>query len=227
MVEIQIKLNENLFLRDPQLTKLGRKIVEYSIILIDELGFERFTFKKLAEKIDSTEASVYRYFENKHKMLLFLVSWYWEWIKFQIEYHTMNIESAAQKLQITLSMLVESSKTNPAVEHVDEKILQRIIVSEAVKAYHSKDVDEENKAGLFSTYKSLCKLIAEKISAVNEDFPYPKALANTLLELANNNIYYADHLPTLTEVRIIENDFTELKNMLETFAFGLLGIARP
>ncbi len=72
---IQFKLNEKLFLRDPQQTKLGRKLIQQSIILIDELGFERYTFKKLAERIQSTEASVYRYFENKHKLMLYLFSW--------------------------------------------------------------------------------------------------------------------------------------------------------
>ena len=48
-VSIQIKLNEKLYLRDPQDTELGRKIIQESILLIDELGFENFTFKKLAE----------------------------------------------------------------------------------------------------------------------------------------------------------------------------------
>jgi hypothetical protein len=63
-ITIQMKLNEKLYLRDPQHTKLGRRIIQYSILLIDEIGFEAFTFKKLADRISSTEASVYRYFET-------------------------------------------------------------------------------------------------------------------------------------------------------------------
>ena len=47
MIAIQIQLNSNLYLRDPQETKLGKKIIEFSIILIEDLGFEKFTFKKL------------------------------------------------------------------------------------------------------------------------------------------------------------------------------------
>ena len=73
MIAIQIQLNSNLYIRDPQETKLGKKIIEFSIILIEELGFEKFTFKKLAIKIESTEASIYRYFQNKHKLLIYLV----------------------------------------------------------------------------------------------------------------------------------------------------------
>lgn len=50
-ITIQMKLNERLYLRDPQDTKLGRKIIQHSILLIDEIGFEAFTFKKLADQI--------------------------------------------------------------------------------------------------------------------------------------------------------------------------------
>ena len=59
-VEIKISLNESIYLRDPQDSTLGRNIIKHSILLIDELGFEAFNFKKLAQKIGSTEPSVYR-----------------------------------------------------------------------------------------------------------------------------------------------------------------------
>ena len=224
MISIQIQLSDKLYLRDPQQTKLGKKIIEQGIILIDELGFERFTFKKLAEKIASTEASVYRYFENKHKFLLYLVSWYWEWVKYQIEFNTNNIDDPKKKLKITLSMLVESTLTNPAVPHVDEAILHRIVVAEGVKAYHSKDVDDENKSGLYVTYKSLCKSLSDKIQAVNPEFPYAQTLASTLLDMANNNIYYAQHLPSLTNIKLDSGNLTELKALLELFSCRLLQI---
>ena len=43
-----IHLNDRLFLRDPQDTELGRRLVGESVRLIDEIGLEQFTFKKLA-----------------------------------------------------------------------------------------------------------------------------------------------------------------------------------
>ena len=61
MATLQLQMSENLFVRDPQETELGRKIIHHGIKLIDELGIEGFNFKRLAEAIDSTEASVYRY----------------------------------------------------------------------------------------------------------------------------------------------------------------------
>jgi AcrR family transcriptional regulator len=221
---IQFKLNEKLFLRDPLQTKLGRKIIEQSILLIDELGFERFTFKKLAEKIHSTEASIYRYYENKHKLLLYIVSWYWEWMKYQIEFNSKDVDSPLAVLKITLSSIVESSLTNNSVDYVNENKLHRIVVAEAVKAYHSKDVDEENRAGLFLTYKSLCKLIAQKISNVNPDFPYAITLASTLVEMTNNNIYFAEHLPSLTDVKLKDGKMDEIKDLLQIFVSKLLSV---
>ncbi|MEJ7912060.1 MAG: helix-turn-helix domain-containing protein, partial [Chitinophagaceae bacterium] len=69
-IELKIKMNEKLFLRDPEQSELGQKIIRQSIALIYEKGFESFTFKKLAEDITTTEAGVYRYFENKHRLLI-------------------------------------------------------------------------------------------------------------------------------------------------------------
>lgn len=221
-VTIQIKLNEKLYLRDPQDTKLGRRIIEHSILLIDQIGFEDFTFKKLADRIESTEASIYRYFENKHLLLLYLLCWYWEWVKFRIEFHTANIADASQKLRIALETIIDSALTNPSIDFVDEAVLHRIVISEATKSYHTKMVDHENDEGFFSTYKGLCKTLADIISEINPEYPYPRALASTLLEMSNDHVFFAEHLPSLTEVRIENNDLGQVKKLLGDFAFGLL-----
>jgi len=221
-ITIQMQLNENLYLRDPQNTNLGKRIIQYSIILIDEIGFEAFTFKKLANRIKSTEASVYRYFENKHKLLVYLLCWYWEWMKFRIDFNTMNIDDPKRKMKIAISSIVDTSRRNTSIEFVDEDVLHRIVLAEATKAYHTKEVDEENKKGFFLTYKSLAKRIAQIAQEINPDYPYPRALASTLLEMANNHIYFALHLPSLTDVEIEEGDLSQVQQLLEDFAFGLL-----
>ena len=226
-ISIQIKLNEGLYLRDPQETKLGRRIIQDAILLIDELGFEHFTFKKLAERIDSTEASVYRYFENKHLLLVYLLSWYWEWIKFRIVYKTANIQDPAERLRTALATVVDASLPDPTIEFVHQEVLHRIVIAEAIKTYRTKSVDAENKKGFFLTYKSLCRVIADIISEINPDFAYPRALASTLLEMSNDHIYFAEHLPSLTDITIVEGDLTPVKQLLEAFAFGILQKQAP
>lgn len=223
-VAIKMKLNEKLYLRDPQETKLGRKIIQFSILMIDEMGFEDFTFKKLAERIESTEASVYRYFENKHRLLLFLLSWYWEWIKYCIDTKILNIDDPRRRLKIALETLVEAAhRDDPSTEHVDESVLHRIVIAESAKGYYTKQVDKENQQGLFLTYKTLCKTLSSIILEINPIFPHPRALASTLLEMAKSHIYFSEHLPSLTDVVFKEGESeSQVQKLLLDFAFGLL-----
>ena len=221
-IGITISLNTGLYLRDPQETKLGKKIIKESIILIDDIGFESFNFKKLAQNISSTEASIYRYFENKHLLLIYLVSWYWEWVSYLIDIETMNIADPKHRLNIIIETLVYASKDNPSIDYVNESVLHRLIIAEGVKAYHTKEVDKENQEGFFLNYKELSEKVAAVIKEVNPDFPYPRALASNLFEMANNQLYFAQHLPRLTDVRIDKEDFKEVEEMLKYFAFSLL-----
>ena len=107
-IEIRISLNEGIYLKDPQDSPLGRNIIKHSILLIDDVGFEAFNFKKLAQQMGSTEASVYRYFENKHALLIYLVSWYWEWVAYLIKINTVNIDDPKKKLEIIINSFVSN-----------------------------------------------------------------------------------------------------------------------
>lgn len=221
-IAIKISLNEGLYLKEPQDSKLGRKIMQYSIEMIDEFGFEAFTFKKLAQKINSTEASIYRYFENKHLLLLFLVNWYWEWVNYLIVINTMNVEDPKEKLKKVVHSIVSASKEDPGVAYVNENKLHNIVISEGNKAYHTKDVDLENSKGFFKSYKTLATALSEVISEVNPDFEYPYTLATNLFEMSNNHIYFAQHLPRLTDVATHKNETDGLETMLNYFVSKLL-----
>ena len=80
--QLKFKINEKLFIRNPEGSELGNQIVKKAIDLIYNLGFEQFTFKKLAVEMNSTEATIYRYFENKHRLLLYILNWYWCYMEF-------------------------------------------------------------------------------------------------------------------------------------------------
>ncbi|MDF9796199.1 AcrR family transcriptional regulator [Catalinimonas alkaloidigena] len=211
---ITLALNEKYFLKDPQHTDLGTKIVSSSIQLIDELGFEQFTFKKLAKEIHSTEASIYRYFENKHKLLMYLIAWYWKWMEYLIDYRINNIEEAERKLDIALKTLCEEVNFDPNFVNIDEIALRRIVVSESNKTYLTKHVDEDNKEGLFRGYKSLCRLIANLVKEYNPDFMYPHALISTVIEASHQQAFFAQHLPSLTEV---QRDDPDMYNKIFVF----------
>ena len=117
---LHININPNLYGKDPQTTRLGRRIISESVLMMDQIGLEQFTFRKLAKNLGSTETSVYRYFDNKHQLFVYLLNWYWEWIIARMEINTLNISDPKQQLKIVLGVIVDASKRNMDVEFVDE-----------------------------------------------------------------------------------------------------------
>ncbi len=221
-VSVKIFLNDGLYLRDPQESKLGKTIIQHSILLIDKIGFEAFTFKKLAQEINSTEASVYRYFENKHKLLTYLVCWYWEWVAFLIEQNSKNIADSRKKLSIIIKSFVFASQENKQIDFVNESILHDVVIAEGAKVYHTKEVDIENSKGFFKNYKDLIKIVSQVALEINPNFKYPHSFASSLFEMSNNHIYFAKHLPSLTDVKVKNNDLSEVEEMLSIFAEKIL-----
>ncbi|PIE49366.1 MAG: TetR family transcriptional regulator [Flavobacteriales bacterium] len=221
-VKIVISPNEGMFLKDPQSSALGRKILQQSILLINEIGFEAFNFKKLAKRINSTESSVYRYFENKHLLLIYLVSWYWEWVSYLITVNTLNIKDPRQKLRIIINALVSATFENPSVDYINESILHKVVIAEGVKTYYTKEVEAENAKGFFRNYKQLVTLISKVVTEINPEFKYPNAYATNLFEMSNNHIFFAKHLPGFTDIELKERKFDELEKMLNYFADKLL-----
>ena len=101
LANIKIQVSPKIYLKDPETSTLGQNIIRESIHLIDEIGFEHFTFKKLGDRIQSNESSIYRYFENKHKLLVYLSSWYWGWMDYRITLATTNIADVRERLSST------------------------------------------------------------------------------------------------------------------------------
>lgn len=199
-INITIDIHDSIFIRDPLETTLGKKIIEYAIQLIDEIGFEELNFKKLALAMESTEASIYRYFENKYKLLTYLVAWYWDFMHFMVLMDIRNLKDPKLKLKQSIFTLVNSLESTVTPSYLDQSKLHRIVVENASKVYHNKKVDSLNKEGYYGNYKKIVKTLSELILEVNSDFKYPKALATNLIEQSLNNEYYIEHLPSLTDV---------------------------
>lgn len=220
---VRIAPSPELSLRDPQSTELGQRILAQGIELLDCLGLEAFTFRKLAVKAGCTEASVYRYFSSKHQLLLYLVAYYWDWVHHLINSAVNRESDPAERLRAALRALTHPSTPNPAVAYVDERLLHRVVLSEGTKAYHSKDIDDVNAKGVFGGYKSLAADLAELILALDPAFPYPRALASSLFEMAHNHLYFAEHLPRLTDIEPGEGARERLEEMLNVWVDRLLG----
>jgi AcrR family transcriptional regulator len=195
---LAFRLNPHLFLRDPQHTELGQNIIKASVELIDRLGFEQFTFKKLAEEINSTEASIYRYFRNKNQLLTYLISWYWGWMEYRLVIETTNILSPEKRLEKSLNLITSNTNEILNLEGVSIKKLQRIIISESAKSYLTKDVDKANNEGAYLNFKQFVLRISDIILEVNPKYKYPQMLLTTIIEGAHLQVFFAEHLPRLT-----------------------------
>ncbi len=219
MYQFKIKMNKDLYLRNPEETELGRRILKHSVELIYKLGFEEFNFKKLATEINSTEAGIYRYFENKQKLLIYITAWYFGWVGFQISFQTNNIEDPKVKLQKIITLLSNPIEDDKQTSYIDESLLHPVIVAEGSKAYLTKQVSANNKLNLFQPYKDLCSLIGSIILECNPDYKYPKSLASTIIEVAHFQNFFMHNLSSLTDFTKKGNE-TEIVGFLNNLVFS-------
>lgn len=196
---INIKVNENVYLKNPESSELGKKIIAGSIDLINEMGFETFTFKKLGQAIGSTEASIYRYFESKHKLLLYLNCWFWSWTEYKMMFGLANISSPEERLRKAILLLTQEVGEDNSFMHINELKLNQIVISESSKAYLTKEVDQDNKLGVYAVQKQLVQRVSDIILEINPTYKYPHMLISTVIEGAHLQRYFAEHLPRLTD----------------------------
>jgi len=213
-LQIQIQINQELYSKNPDSSNLGRKIISNSIEMINNMGFESFTFKKLGQKIGSPESSIYRYFSNKHILLMYLTSWYWTWTEYQIVFACSNISEPRDRLIRSIEILTRPVLEDNTITYVNEVLLSEVIYSESIKAYHTKNVDEENKRGCFKAYKSVVQRVSEIVTEIEPSFAYPHMLISTVIEGAHHQKYFAEHLPALTNKKDGEDTITDFYTKL-------------
>lgn len=198
--QLRFNINPSIFLKDPLSSPLGKSIVQGSVELLSEIGMEAFSFRKLATHIGSTEASVYRYFENKHQLLLYLCAWYWQWMEYRIAFKTTNLPSGEARLRTALEIVTAQVTEDRMIQHIHEGKLHQVIVAESAKVYLHKNVDNANAEGAYLGYKKLVQRLSDFVAEVNPAFEYPHMLISTVIEGAHHQRFFAEHLPRLTDV---------------------------
>ncbi len=219
MGQIEIKVNEKIFLKDPNSSPLGKKIVSESILLIDKIGLEGFTFRKLAKILGTTESSIYRYFESKHKLLIYLTSWYYGWLEYRLVFSTNNLNSPVDKIRTAIRLVAQEISEEEGDVDFNIGVLNRIVISESSKAYLTKEVDDSNKIGFYSGYKRLVGRISDIILELNPSFPFSHTLVSTIVEGIHHQKYFGDHLPSLTDIK---NDSKRLADFYTEMAVAII-----
>jgi AcrR family transcriptional regulator len=198
---VKISVPDQVYLKDPETSDLGKRIIENSILLIDELGFDSFTFKKLGIRIASNESSIYRYFESKHKLLLYLSSWYWAWLEYQLVIETFSLSNSKEKLKKAVAIVTNTVAFDRNFSHINEVVLYKIIVNESSKSFLTKEVDSENKEGYFEIYKRLITRLSDMMLAINPNYEFALSLASTVLEGGLQQHFLKSHFPSITSCK--------------------------
>jgi len=213
-LHININVSDALYLKNPESSELGKSILTNSILLINELGFETFTFKKLGEKMTSPESSIYRYFENKHMLLLYLTCWYWNWLEYKIAFVTANIESPSVRLERALNVITQKVTEDSNYTHINEIILNEIVISESIKAFYTKEVDNEHEKGFFKVYIKLIDRVSAMVLEINPSYKFPHMLMSSVIEGVHQQRFFAKHFPVLIDDKKNEDVVSSFYNDL-------------
>lgn len=223
-VQLRIRMNEKIYLRNPEESVLGKNIVRNGLLLINKLGFEEFTFKKLAKEINTTEASIYRYFENKHRLLLYIINWYWSYLEYKVVFNLHNITNPEVKLKRIIELLAIPEANSETDDFINELEAYNLVMWEGSKTYLTRNVSADNQDRLFKPYKDLCERFAQIIKEYDCSYKFPHSLASTILEMSHMQKFFMSNLPALTDFGNDKND-KRLLEFLEKLLFTSLNPA--
>ncbi len=215
---VSVRIDESLFCKDPTSSDIGLAIIRKSVDLLHSEGLESFTFKKLATALGSTESTIYRYFLNKHQLIMYLSSWYWNLLEWKVVFATANMESPFAMMDKALKVLSNPVEES-SVEFFDEKKLRDIVISYGFSGVELKNLKKKERVGYFLAYSNLSLRFEQIILLHNKNFKNARAMAATLIETSNFQLLLKLRLPELTDANSSE---TSLHNLLSQIVYKAL-----
>jgi AcrR family transcriptional regulator len=199
-VHVHLRPDPALSLKDVGSTELGRTILAEGLVLMNELGLEAFTFRKLADRIGCTEVSLYKYFPNKQRLLQYYFQLYWLWLRQLCGRHAERARDPREALEHIVEAVCGVWPKDAPPLQLPPPALRTLVIEEGMKSYLHKNVDADNARRLFMPYKELSAFVAERITACRTDVPWPRSFATTIIEMAHSLPFAMEHLPSLTEL---------------------------
>lgn len=200
LAHINFSVADCLSSKNPIGSEIGQEILRKSSQLIVRDGIDLFTFKKLAIEMGSTESTIYRYFENKHQLLLYLSSWYWNLLEVKLAFITSNVHNATERLDLALQFLGHPIGELSANSFLDESLLHQIVVRDSTKSINALGMTIEKNRAYLESYTNLIERLSEIIHKVNSRYKFPKALAISLIETSHYQSHLQVILPGITDL---------------------------
>lgn len=132
---------------------------------------------------------------------MYLSSWYWAWLEYQLVLETFSISDKKEKLEKAITITTRTVEEDSNFSHINETLLYRIIVNESSKSFLTKEVDKDNKEGYFEIYKRLITRLEAMIIDVNPSYGFPLSLASTIVEGGLHQHFLNEHFPTITNCK--------------------------
>lgn len=131
---------------------------------------------------------MYRYFENKHRLLLYILNWYWCYLEFLVDYKLQNVLSKRDQLKAIVDLITHELPESTGQFDYNKKFLNHIVITESSKVYLVKEVAEINKDEVFKPYKDLCAklLLSYQRITRNTNIPDRSAALLSKLRITNN-----------------------------------------
>jgi hypothetical protein len=99
--------------------------------------------------------------------------------------------------------------------HINEALLNNIIILEFTKTILTKEVDRENREGFFMVYKRVINRLVNLILEAKSDYPFAKSLASSIIEGSLHQHFLKDHLTTITDCNDTQSPAVFYKNLME------------
>lgn len=210
ILNIQVKVDKRLYVNDPFNSDLGRKIIAEGTVQLNQIGVEKFTFRKLAKKTSCTEAAVYRYFENKYKLLNYIISWYYGWLEYHIVFTVNQKEEPSEKIDKLIELLTEPVETDPNVKDISNKDVHELVIRENIKVIHTVITDEElDKQGYSFAFNNIINRIQSLLEQLSCDPKTSRSLASFIFFQSQQMSFLSRHRKTL-----VNNDHEGFKKYI-------------
>lgn len=199
MARYLIEPDPGLALRDTS-SPMGVRILGEGLELMNGIGLEAFTFKKLAERMGSTEMTVYHYFANKQRLLQYYHQVYWLWLATYCQQEGKTLNDPMERLRGDIRAICGLWPADARAAQFDPSKLRELVINEGSKSFMHKNVDSDNKLKVFKPYKDLCGHLAMEVKACSPRLRNARSFATTLVEMAHSLEFAMHHLPALTEL---------------------------
>jgi hypothetical protein len=136
-------------------------------------------------------------------------------MEYRLVLETNNISDAKTRLLKAIEIVAEKIEDDTATQHINEAILNNIIVLEFTKTFLTKDVDQENHEGFFLVYKKVINRLVQMITDAKPNYPFARSLASSIVEGALHQHFLKDHLKTITDCSEQQSPAAFYKNLVE------------